>query len=116
LRARGLKAVEELKTGRITGSPSTTADPARLAWIVRVACRNGWARGNCLSESTTLWLLLKGAGHTASIRIGARRSEGGLEAHAWVELDGSILTGGAETIVEYSAFAPLPESSDGLGS
>ncbi|MGH9383052.1 MAG: lasso peptide biosynthesis B2 protein [Vicinamibacterales bacterium] len=83
-------------------------DPDRIARLVTSALRERPLRGNCLSESITLWLLLRRSGHDCFLRIGARRSTTGLEAHAWVEMDGVPLNDLADISQQ---FPPFPASS-----
>jgi len=45
----------------------------------------------CLSESLTLWLLLRRHGIPADFRLGIRTITGRFESHAWVEYDGIVL-------------------------
>jgi len=59
--------------------------------MVNSAARYGWGSPTCLEKSLALWWLLRRQGITSSIRIGARTTEGKLEAHAWVECEGAAL-------------------------
>jgi hypothetical protein len=50
--------------------------------------------------------LLARRGCHATVRIGVARSETGeLQAHAWVEVDGSIVIGGSESQKHYTPLA-----------
>ena len=84
-------------------------DPRRLARLVSNAIREAPLRSNCLSESITVCLLLRQSGHDCTLRIGARRSTAGVEAHAWVEMNGVPLND-REDIAE--RFAPFPATSE----
>jgi len=64
------------------------------ARMVRVASARGPYRGNCLQQSVTLWWLLQRQSIEGKIRFGARKDEGRLGAHAWVEVDGCALNEG----------------------
>lgn len=68
--------------------------PARgIAEGVRRASR-GVPRASCLTQALAAQLLLARAGYAARVWIGvAREGAGGLDAHAWVELDGAVLLG-----------------------
>ena len=59
-------------------------------------------QSKCLLESTALWYLLRRNGYDADLLLGARTLLGPLEAHAWVELDGTVLndTGNVRDIYE----------------
>lgn len=57
-----------------------------------LAVRNHPWRGDCLSRSLTLFSLLRARGHMAQLKVGVRRDQAILDAHAWVELDGKRLS------------------------
>ena len=59
---------------------------------------------NCLERSMTLWWILRLDGIDGELHIGARKQEGELEAHAWVELSGRVLNDGAEVHQDYALF------------
>jgi len=85
------------------------ADPVplirRTRGLVALAARRGFYRGNCLSRSATLWWLLRRQGIRTDVRIGVRKEDGDLVAHAWVERDGMILNDRADTVRRYIPFA-----------
>ena len=56
------------------------------ARMVRVAATNGFCRANCLPRSLVASILLRRGGLDPTLRLGARRQSGALEAHAWVSL------------------------------
>jgi hypothetical protein len=49
-------------------------------------------------------VLLRQAGHDGTLRIGARRSDAGLEAHAWVELNGAPLNDRVDIAERFTPF------------
>jgi hypothetical protein len=61
------------------------------ARMVQAAARYGPCRANCLQQSLVLWWLLRRRGVASVLRIGVRKGEGRLEAHAWVEHRGQAL-------------------------
>ncbi len=61
------------------------------ARMVQAAAREGLGQPNCLSRSLVLWWLLARQGCPAELRIGTRKKDAALEAHAWVELAGRVL-------------------------
>jgi hypothetical protein len=61
------------------------------ARIVQIAARHGLYRLTCLPQSLALWWLLRCHGIKANLRIGVKSVDCGLEAHAWVELQGQAL-------------------------
>lgn len=62
--------------------------------------------GACLSRSLALMYLLARRGITTELRLGARISGGGLDAHAWIEHDGVALNDPAGLRAKY---AVLPQ-------
>ena len=83
--------------------------PARVAWAVpRVAARLPW-RADCLVQAMAARRWLARAGIATELWIGTRTDRApGFEAHAWLCLDGAVITGG-----DISGFVPLvrPASS-----
>jgi hypothetical protein len=72
--------------------------------MVAAASRRGLCRGNCLEQSLVLWALLRERGIHAQLRVGVRKGEGGLEAHAWVELEGVVLNDSDDVHGHYAPF------------
>lgn len=75
------------------GLPATADQPAdgrsdRLATLVDIATRNHLGPVHCLPRALVLCRLLRSAGYPAELRIGVRRMDATLEAHAWVESNG----------------------------
>ena len=96
--------------------PDETAHPEsanRIARLVAIAAYHGPYRATCLRQSLALWWLLRRRGIPAELRIGVRKDDGELQAHAWVEHDGQALND-AQNATAYSAFSPpfppLPQS------
>jgi hypothetical protein len=58
----------------------------------------------CLTRSLVLWWRLRRHGHPAVLRAGVRRAEAGIEAHAWVELGGSVLNDVADVAERFTPF------------
>lgn len=89
LRARGPSAVDSAQAiTRLEGS----------------AARSLFFRTNCLEQSLVLGWLLRRRGMDAEIRIGARKEAGRFEAHAWVELNGMVLSDSGEGHLHFSPF------------
>jgi hypothetical protein len=80
---------------------SGPADPrleaARVARLVSVAAHRGPYRANCLRQALVAWWLLGRRGVDTNLVIGVRKDEQGFAAHAWVELDGDVIIGGADS-------------------
>jgi len=76
----------------------------RVTWAVEVASCYVPKVRTCLTEALTAQLLLTRRGYPALLHIGVTRGERGMfQAHAWVESEGKILTGGPG----HERFAPL---------
>jgi hypothetical protein len=84
------------------------ATPERLQQIVGMAARNHMTSMSCLRRSFVLRTLLQAGGHEATLRIGARRENGDLHAHAWVEYQGQPLGESPETIGRFAPLHPTP--------
>jgi Transglutaminase-like superfamily len=88
-----------------TRSNSAALAAAReIARLEQAAARRLFFRANCLQQSLALWWLLRRRGISADLRIGARKEAGRFEAHAWVELDGTILN---DVAAELAPFVPF---------
>jgi len=98
------------------GKKITEDERIRMAVrMVNAAARYGWDRPTCLEKSLALWWLLRQQGTVSSVRIGARKSAGKLEAHAWVECEGVALNEPREDHRHYATFdAAFPLSSERL--
>jgi hypothetical protein len=92
---------------------SVRKQAALTARMVHAADRHGVVRPSCLAKSLTLWWLLGRQGIASRLRIGIRKENGKLEAHAWVEREGTALNEPEEPHRHYAAFdqelASLPE-------
>ena len=85
-------------------TPGETA--RRVARVVSIAANHGPYRATCLRQSLALWWLLRRRGIAAEVRIGVRKEEGELLAHAWVEHGGRALNDGQGVSESYAAFNP----------
>ena len=88
---------------------STPTYRKRAAWAARVVGRRLLPERPCLTQALVLqYLLLRRGDNSAQLHIGvANREEGEFRAHAWVERDGDVLIGGAESPEEYERFDDL---------
>jgi len=103
LRTLGLRRTQALLVGPARRKPATT-DPHRVARLVELAARHGVLRANCLATSLALQSLLASAGFPAELRIGVRKHDLRLEAHAWVERHGEPLLEDPDVRVRYRPF------------
>lgn len=75
-----------------------------LARLVSIAARRGPIAATCLRRALLLHWLLRREGIDAVVRIGVRRGEAGLEAHAWVEHRGRPIDDDASVAERYAPF------------
>ena len=67
----------------------------RAAWAVGAASRRV-PRATCLTQGMAMQILLGRQGQRTHLHLGvARKEDGKLEAHAWVEAQGRIIAGAA---------------------
>ncbi|MGI8704726.1 MAG: lasso peptide biosynthesis B2 protein [Sphingomicrobium sp.] len=96
LHRRWSSALPRLARPGYQGGPS----PERIVWLVEVAsrCVPG---AHCLTRAVAAQLLLARAGHLAEIRIGVRKQGFDLDAHAWLDYEGTPLQ---EDIAQLDSF------------
>jgi hypothetical protein len=83
-------------------------DAEQICAAVNKSGRNFLGVNSCFPQALVGEMLLKRGGYPATLRIGVNKEQGGeLKAHAWVELDGSVVIGGPLSLVE--VYTPLPE-------
>ena len=108
--SRGSKP--DLSKPDVTGDGRSIRDQVRkTARLVGAANRYGPYRAKCLPESLTLWWLLRRQGIESRIRFGARKNARRMEAHAWVEFEGTPLNDSTDVGEHFKPFEPaaLPE-------
>ncbi|MCP5150991.1 MAG: lasso peptide biosynthesis B2 protein [Ectothiorhodospiraceae bacterium] len=77
----------------------------QVLWAVHAAARHVPIGATCLVHAVAGSLLLARHGHPSQIRIGvARGTEGGLEAHAWVECGERVVIGATGDLDRFVAF------------
>lgn len=81
-----------------------TVAQAQGRWV-QVAARHGLYRATCLPQSVALWWLLRCRGIGTDLRVGVKPGADGLEAHAWVELQGQPLNDDLEVHRRFSPFS-----------
>lgn len=60
----------------------------------------------CLAEAVVGHTMLRRHGHTAVLRIGVRRGDSaGLDAHAWVECEGTVAIGTVADLADYAVLS-----------
>jgi Transglutaminase-like superfamily len=110
LRWRGFRATQAMLQ-RFLSDAKMGPEAARLgkcvaeaAHMLNAADRHGLVHPSCLAKSMTLWWLLGRQGIASHLRIGTRKENEKLEAHAWVERDGVALNEPEEHHYHYAAF------------
>jgi hypothetical protein len=88
LRVLPLPRIQSLLRRPRSGQANSTIKAERLAWIVGVAARRHLWSVSCLEKSLVLEALLVRYGFSPELKIGVRREDGVLQAHAWVEVEG----------------------------
>ena len=76
----------------------------RMGWLVGVASGHGLVRANCLTQSLTLWWLLRRQRILTDLCIGVRKHRGRLQAHAWMEHQGRVLNDDPEVCRRFAPF------------
>ena len=94
-----------VRAERLGQSPTVTA---RCRRAVSRASRNGPVSGRCLSQSLTLWWLLRQQGVGSRLKVGAVRSTSNFDAHAWLENEAGVINDSADVNRRYPvSFAVL---------
>ena len=102
------------RTSETAGTPRAQGAEARsharaLGDAVRRAAKYGIFRPACLVQAIAIQRLLSADGiQGAIIKVGVKQAETGMEAHAWVELEGDVI---GDTLAHVREFAPLNELS-----
>jgi hypothetical protein len=98
LRWLSLRQLSAILTRRTPGHGHCVPDsaPALIqahvtARLVHIAARHSPLHTTCLHRSLVLWWLLHCQGIESALRIGVRKQAGQLQAHAWVECQGTPL-------------------------
>jgi hypothetical protein len=78
------------------GGPARGVDVPTMAWAIAAAANTVPWRADCLIQSIAASRWLRRHGIVPDFHLGVTSGEGGaFMAHAWVELDGAVLTGGS---------------------
>ena len=81
-----------------------SSDAVAIARFQDAARRHLFLSTNCLERSLVLCWLLERRGIDARLRIGARKQTGRFEAHAWVEVDGTVLNDAPKPDLQFTPF------------
>ena len=110
LKLRGFEATRSTLRKTVSrAAPQIASDSLNkqivlTAHMVNAADRHGLVHPSCLVKSLTLWWLLGRQGISSRLRVGVRKEGGNLEAHAWVEQEGTALNEPEERHHHYAAF------------
>jgi hypothetical protein len=85
LRVSGLPRVQRLRLGE---GDVLSLQAGEIVRLVDMAVRRLPYSGTCLRRSLVLQRFLRRAGIATELRFGARKTNGRLEAHAWLEQEG----------------------------
>ena len=99
-----LRRYAAVRGGAVRSDLEADADTKQTCRMVLAAARRIPLPGNCLERSLTLWWLLARRGIATQLRIGARKEGAKLEAHAWIERNGTAMGEPEGTHLHYSAF------------
>jgi hypothetical protein len=87
------------------GSGTEALDDARAsARLVRAAAARGLFHATCLPQSLVLWSLLRRKGEDAVVRVGVRKADDRVHAHAWVEYRGVVVNDEPDVHDQFTAF------------
>ncbi len=100
--------------GRRTADSRVDEPRARqIARIVAMASRHTPTGNTCLHRSLALWWVLGRRGLDSQLKMGARQSDGRLDAHAWVEHSGVVINDDPEVTRGYTPLSGVTVKSVG---
>ena len=76
---------------RRTATPNELAAAENLAQLAAIAGRHGPVSTTCLRQSLLVYWRLRRLGLAPELKLGVRKLESVVDAHAWVELEGKAL-------------------------
>ena len=114
LRLRGFASVES-SFDRRSGRPGGADESSIYLWVraVDVAARHHLYPMHCVPRALALRSLLAEEGIVTELRIGVRKEDDRLVAHAWVEHQGTPI---GESLNVGERFAPLTRADGGEGA
>lgn len=102
---RSSNPTSALRSPLVSGDTRTSEQAKVIARAVKIAAERGLFQANCLQQTLVLWCLLRRNHIEGEIRFGARKQEGEVQAHAWVELDGVALNEASDVCLHFSPLA-----------
>lgn len=91
------------------GSEAHIPEARRLAGITDAVARRLPLTTRCLQRALTLVWLLRRHGGAGRLRIGVRRTDQGIDAHAWVEVAGSVVNDSPHHCSEFVVLEALEQ-------
>jgi hypothetical protein len=102
-----MRIVQRLSDARARETRAPGPPVESVTWAVEAVSRR-IPQATCLTQALSAQLLLRRFGYDSRLCLGVARSpRGEFRAHAWLEREGSVVIGGAES----SAFTRLPALS-----
>jgi Transglutaminase-like superfamily len=104
---RTVKWTARLTGSRIRGQPqiSNVSEIERITRLIRGTCRQWPFRATCLDRSLVTVVLLGRRGIPVTFCVGFRKSDAGVEGHAWVEHNARPVAEAADVTVSHLVFA-----------
>lgn len=97
--------------GKTTSSETSEDFISKVKWAIAVCGSVSRKLENCLVQALATQVLLRRHGHPANLRIGVSQEDGAFRAHAWVEVNGSIIVGGSRGLASFVPLPPLEEQA-----
>jgi hypothetical protein len=108
-RFRGFLAAHPRQLAKYRGTEIEAIEVSKhISYLVSVASGYGLFHFSCLRRSLLIWWLLRRKGIQTDLRIGVKKQEGQLYAHAWIKLGNEIINDSVEVERTFSAFNDLP--------
>lgn len=108
---RLVERIDAASASRREVDPEDLRRARRYARWLEVASRYHIVRARCLHRSLALHRWLRQQGLPSELRIGVRKEDGELKAHAWVELGEQLANDEAAAV---AAFTPLASNRPAL--
>lgn len=97
------------RAGEVASAPANPIEYGRqmAAAVSAASCRTLWPV-SCLRQALWLQTLLARVGVAGELKLGVDQSAlPNMEAHAWIEVDGVVVIGGATSPHQYSSFGSV---------
>jgi hypothetical protein len=91
----------------VVSSTMTLSEIQAMGEAVNIAARHTPFHATCLTRSLLLGWMLRRCGVASELRIGVRLPEGLLDAHAWVECNGTPVNDRPDVAKDYTVFGEL---------